>query len=206
MAPYAYDENGRRVMAPSKGELREKSILDEAEKQLIAVGADAMTVESIATAAGLTRGALYFYFRSKNDVLAALVQRIVIELSGAVSTRQKALPNLPQDALLSAIDLTRDLWSRHGAVMRAAVELSPSVPVIAQLWNGAREEIVESLQALVVAAAVETPDGSSDEDALVRALVGMTERVFYDASVAGSSLRTASETVATIWTRVLPFP
>jgi AcrR family transcriptional regulator len=210
MAPYAYDENGRRVVAPTKGALREKSILDEAEKQLVAGGADAMTVETIATAAGLTRGALYFYFRSKNDVLAALVRRIVVELSGAVATRRAAVPDSSHDALLSAIDLTRDLWARHGAVMRAAVELSPSVPVIAQLWDGARSEIVDSLRALVADGGTMSPstDPPSTEspstDAIVKALVGMTERTFYDASAAGTSLEDAAATVTTIWTKTLP--
>jgi AcrR family transcriptional regulator len=200
MAPYAYDENGRRVVAPTKGALREKSILDEAEKQLVARGAEAMTVETIATAAGLTRGALYFYFRSKNDVLAALVRRIVVELSGAVATRRAAVPDSSHDALLSAIDLTRDLWARHGAVMRTAVELSPSVPVIAQLWNGARSEIVDSLRALVAAGGTISPS----TDAIVKALVGMTERTFYDASAAGTSLEDAAAAVTTIWTKTLP--
>lgn len=203
MPPYAYDENGRRIVAPSKGELREKLILDEAEKQLIAVGPDAMTVESIATAAGLTRGALYFYFRSKNDVLAALVQRIVVELSGAVATRQRAVPGSPRAALVSAIDLTRDLWSRHGAVMRAAVELSPTVPVIAHLWEGARDDIRVAVRALAVAGGAPDEPGPEGAEALVRALVDMTEGGFHDAVARGTPLERAAETITTIWLRAL---
>ncbi|WP_213816953.1 TetR/AcrR family transcriptional regulator [Glaciihabitans sp. dw_435] len=202
MSPYAYDEQGRRVMAPTKGELREKVILDEAEKQLIAVGPDAMTVETIATAAGLTRGALYFYFRSKNDVLAALVQRIVVELSGAVATRGTVIPGSPREALLSAIDLTEDLWQRHGAVMRAAVDLSPSVPVIAQLWNGARDDITRSVRA-IVASDDEPADAADGQGDLVPMLVGMTERAFYDASVAGTPVAEATPAITTIWLRAL---
>jgi AcrR family transcriptional regulator len=201
VAPYRYDENGRRVVAPSKGELREKKILDEAEKQLVDAGPERLTVESIATAAGLTRGALYFYFRSKNDVLAALVQRITVELTGAVATRQAALPHSSHDALLSAIDLTRDLWARHGAVMRAAVELSPSVPVIEQLWGAARVEAVDSITALLIAAEYTE---TSETRALVGALVGMTERVFYEASRSRSSLDDAAKVVTTIWDRTFP--
>jgi AcrR family transcriptional regulator len=205
MAPYAYDENGRRVMAPSKGELREKSILDEAEKQLIAVGAEAMTVESIANAAGLTRGALYFYFRSKNDVLAALVQRMTVELTSAVATREVAVPGSPRDALRSAIDLTEDLWNRHGAVMRTAVDLSPSVPVIAALWNGAQDAITESVRAMAEAGDVPAGEGALEARSLVRVLVGMTERAFYDASSRGASLENTKTTVVAIWFRALEF-
>jgi AcrR family transcriptional regulator len=204
MAPYAYDENGRRVMAPSKGELREKAILDQAEQQLIQVGADAMTVESIANAAGITRGALYFYFRSKNDVLAALVQRVTVELTGAVATRERAVPDAPRSALESAIELTADLWSRHGAVMRAAVELAPTVPVIANLWNTTREDAIASVVRIAVNGGTADGGGPEDAPAVVRALVGMTERVFYDAVVAESDIGTAAATVRAIWARSLP--
>jgi AcrR family transcriptional regulator len=203
MPPYAYDEFGRRVAAPSKGELREKVILNEAEKQLAASGPDEMTVESIATAAGITRGALYFYFRSKNDVLGALVQRIVVELTSAVATRDTAAGGSPRRALTGAIELTQDLWTRHGAVMRAAIDLSPSVPVIAELWNGARDQTIASVRAIAVKAGTPDGNGPSDADALVRALIGMTERSFYDAATRGSSLSEAGETVTTIWMRVL---
>lgn len=204
MPPYAYDENGRRIAAPSKGALREKQILDEAEKQLLNTGHEAMTVESIATAAGLTRGALYFYFRSKNDVLAALVQRITVELTSAVATRRAAAPNSAHNALLSAIDLTRDLWSRHGAVMRAAVELSPSVPVIDQLWSSARFETIRSLTEITESASIEA--SASKRASVVSALVAMTERVFYEAVRSNSDLDAAAEVVAMIWSRTLPLP
>ncbi|MFZ4842452.1 TetR/AcrR family transcriptional regulator [Mycetocola saprophilus] len=203
MPPYAYDQNGRRVLAPTKGEQREKSILDEAEKQLVSMGAERMTVESIATAAGITRGALYFYFRSKNDVLAALVQRIVVELTGAVATRQRAIPGSARDALLSAIALTEDLWLRHGAVMRVAVELSPTVPVIATLWNEARESTVQSVIEIVGETAPLGREQDGDMAALSRALISMTERVFYEASAHDTPLSDATATLSTVWLRTL---
>lgn len=199
MPPYAYDEHGRRVASPSKGELRERKILDEAEQQLVQLGPEGMTVETIARAAGLTRGALYFYFRSKNDVLAALVQRVTAELQGAVASRQRALPDAPRDALRSAIDLTRDLWARHGAVMRAAVELAPSVSVIEQLWSATRDDTVRTVTELLESSGGVVPDDRTA--ALVGALVGMTERTFYEASRAGADLDDATEVITTIWDR-----
>lgn len=199
MPPYAYDEQGRRVASPSKGALRERKILDEAEQQLVQLGPEGMTVETIARAAGLTRGALYFYFRSKNDVLAALVQRVTAELQGAVASRQRALPDGPRDALRSAIDLTRDLWARHGAVMRAAVELAPSVSVIEQLWSATRDDTVRSVTELLESSGGVVPDDRTA--ALVRALVGMTERTLYEASRAGADLDDATEVITTIWDR-----
>lgn len=203
MAPYTYDENGRRVIAPSKGELREQLILDEAEKQLALIGSDAMTVASIASAAGLTRGALYFYYRSKNDVLAALVGRVVVELNDAIGSRTRAVPDSVRDAVESAIDLTRDLWLRHSAVMRAAVELSPSVPVIAHLWNGARATAARSIEDILLTDDNRDEVDGAETSVIVRALVALTERSFYDASVRDKSLDDAMNTVVTICVRAL---
>lgn len=203
VSPYAYDESGRRVQTPSKGQLRERAILDEAEKQLSALGPDAMTMETIATAVGLTRAALYFYFRSKNDVLAALVKRTTVELTGAVTTRRVAVPDSSAGALRSAIDLTRDLWTRHGAVMKAAIDLSASVPSIAALWDDARETIVDSVRLLVEDAPTFGDASADDDEALVRVLVAMTERAFYDATRRGASLTDTQRVVTLIWARSL---
>lgn len=51
------------------------AILDEAERMFCEKGYAAATVESISRAAGLTRGAFYWHFRDKNEVLAALHAR-----------------------------------------------------------------------------------------------------------------------------------
>lgn len=70
---------GRRGIE-RKGDVRERAILDTCEALLADKGYDAMTVGDIAQGAGITRGALYFYFGSKHEVVAALVARTVEHL------------------------------------------------------------------------------------------------------------------------------
>ena len=203
MSPYVYDERGRRVLAPTKGELRERAILDEAEKQLREVGPDAMTVESIANAAGINRATLYFYFRSKNDVLAALVQRAVNELTSGVATSDRAAGSAGAVAITEAIRRTALLWKTHGAVLRAAVDLTPSVESIAELWNRARTQVEQSCLAIVL------PDTSDDDElaqrlpAVIRALVAMTEREFYTTFARDEDLDESVDVLSLIWTRAL---
>lgn len=203
MSPYVYDERGRRVLAPTKGELRERAILDEAEKQLREVGPDAMTVESIANAAGINRATLYFYFRSKNDVLAALVQRAVNELTSGVATSDRAAGSAGAVAITEAIRRTALLWKTHGAVLRAAVDLTPSVESIAELWNRARTQVEQSCLAIVL------PDTADDDElaqrlpAVIRALVAMTEREFYTTFARDEDLDESVEVLSLIWTRAL---
>ncbi|MGJ5691915.1 helix-turn-helix domain-containing protein, partial [Streptomyces pratensis] len=65
---------GRRT-TERKGDVRERAILDTCEALLAHKGYDAMTVGDVAQGAGITRGALYFYFGSKQEVVTALVAR-----------------------------------------------------------------------------------------------------------------------------------
>jgi TetR/AcrR family transcriptional regulator, ethionamide resistance regulator len=199
--PYTYDDQGRRVAAATKGQRREHAILDEAEKQLVERGADAMTVESIATAAGITRASLYFYFRSKNDVLAALVSRAVGELTSGVSTSTQRDTRTPAEAIEESLRRTALLWTSHGAVLRAAVDLSPSVASIGEQWNGARADVEVSVLAIVGERLAETGDAERGP-VLVRALVAMTERELYTASARGD-VDDVVPVLATIWVRAL---
>ena len=59
-----------------KAEQRRASVqrlMDVARQQFIAQGYDATTVDEIAASAGMTKGAVYFYFKSKANLLVALL-------------------------------------------------------------------------------------------------------------------------------------
>lgn len=203
MPPYVYDARGRRVVAPSKGELRERSILNEAERQLREVGPDAMTVESIANAAGINRATLYFYFRSKNDVLAALVARVVDERVSGVATSDRVPDASAAVAITEAIRRTALLWQTHGPVLRAAVDLSPSVPAIAELWDQARSQITESAMSIVAQQTQSDRQLEARLPDVVRALVAMTERELYTASADADDIDRAVAIIDLIWQRTL---
>ena len=99
-----------------------------------------MTVGDIAEAAGITRGALYFYFASKQDVLTALVARTVQALqekSGAALADTAPV----EDVIATALERTAQLWREHGPVMRAAVDLGSTVPEIDRLWTEHRRRL-----------------------------------------------------------------
>ena len=73
-----FDEVTARGRPATKREQRAASIdalLSEALTLFITQGYHATTVEVIAQAAGLTKGAVYFYFKSKANVLTTLLDR-----------------------------------------------------------------------------------------------------------------------------------
>lgn len=197
-------QSPRRRSAPRKGDLREAAILDAAERQLSEGGADRITVETIATAAGISRGALYFYFGSKNDVLAALVERTTAAVVADIQAADQSAPADPGEALRQGIIQTARSWAEHGAVMRAAVELSPGVPQIEACWQSAIAAAGNATRPVLVRAGVPDDGGPHGARAISTALASMTERHFYRASKQGTSLTVAAQTLTHIWLAILP--
>lgn len=192
----------RTAPAVRKGDVRERQILDAAEKLLATRGYADMTVGDIAEEAGLTRGALYFYFASKQDVLTALVARTVQALqekSGAALTDTAPV----DEVIATALERTAQLWREHGVVMRAAVDLSSTVPEIDQLWTGTAEMFIEAIAAVLSRGGVAPGDGPVDGPALARALCWMIERSFYQASkISIDDLDYAKQTCEAVWQRM----
>lgn len=69
-APVADERKWRR-----RAEARPDELLDAALDEFIAKGFDSARVEDIAKRAGLSKGALYLYFKSKEELLRALIER-----------------------------------------------------------------------------------------------------------------------------------
>ncbi|MGH3645034.1 MAG: TetR/AcrR family transcriptional regulator, partial [Mycobacterium sp.] len=179
-----------------------RQILDAAEKLLATRGYADMTVGEIAQAAGITRGALYFYFASKQDVLTALVARTVQALqekSGAALVDTAPV----EEVISTALERTAQLWREHGLVMRAAVDLGSTVPEIDQLWTGTADVFAEAITAVLSRSGVPPGDGPGDAPALGHALCWMIERSFYRASkVSVADLDDAKQTCQAVWMRL----
>jgi TetR/AcrR family transcriptional regulator, ethionamide resistance regulator len=187
-----------RRAAESKGDLRERAILDTCEVLLTDKGYDAMTVNDIAQGAGITRGALYFYFGSKQEVVTALVARTVEHLWER--SRATAEADEPRAAVATAIRRTVELWNDHGPVMRTAIDLSLGVPEIGRLWNHTADLFIAAITAVLERAGVEPGGGPEQASAMARALCWMIERNFYHASQESrESLQNTSDTCEHIW-------
>jgi len=181
-----------------KGDVRERAILDACEALLAQKGYDAMTVGDIAQGAGITRGALYFYFGSKQEVVAALVARTVEHLWER--SRATAQAEDPRQAVAAAMRRTVELWNAHGLVMRAAIDLSLSVPEIGELWNRTADLFITAITAVLERAGVQAGSAPEQAAAMARALCWMIERTFYHASQESrEKLEEASATCEHIW-------
>lgn len=68
----------------SDAEATRESILDAAELEFLDNGVSRTTLERIARRAGMTRGAIYWHFRDKNDLFAAMVDRVRLPLQDLI--------------------------------------------------------------------------------------------------------------------------
>jgi AcrR family transcriptional regulator len=198
---------GRRGGAPSKGDRREQALLDAAETLLERGGLEQMTVDAIATGAGISRGSLYFYFGSKQEVLAALVDRTVAVVRADASLTARDAAADPVVAMEEAVRRVERTWREHGTVMRAAVDNAAGHPGIRAAWQETVEMFAATMTDLLVRAGVPDGSGTADAPALARALCWMTERAFYQASCASEEmLARAGETSTEIWRRIMAGP
>ena len=83
-------------------EVRKNEILDAAEQLFAAKGYEAATVNDILSAVNIAKGTFYYYFKSKEDVLDALIERrISLGVAQAEEIIASTLP--PVQKLLAVI-------------------------------------------------------------------------------------------------------
>jgi TetR/AcrR family transcriptional regulator, ethionamide resistance regulator len=184
----------RRRTAGRKGDSRELAILDVAER-LLDGGFDAMTVEAVARGAGISRASLYFYFGSKDDVLIALVARTMKDITERYAQATWSGTD-PRSILDQGLTATEQMWREHGRVMRAAVEVGPSIPVVLALWRDTLEDSAQRFRVVLEGCGVPDGDGPAEALGMSRALCMMAERSYYWSYVATADERLHEVTAA----------
>lgn len=192
---------GRRRNTGRKGDNRELAILDTAEELLEKDGFDRMTVEAIAKGAGISRGALYFYFGSKQAVLTALVARTMAAITSAATDAAADVGSSPELTIRTSLLSTESYWREHGRVMQAAVEFGPIVPEIGALWHGTVDGYIDAMSLVLERGGAIRSDGPADARSVAQALCWMTERNYYWSYVSTQAdhLREVTETCFLVW-------
>jgi AcrR family transcriptional regulator len=146
-----------------------------------------LNVERIATAAGISRTAFYFYFRDKRDLLMRLAADVSEQLYAQADIWFSGDGD-PEDEIREALTRIFALYQEHGVLIRAIVEVSTYEEDIATFWRGLLERFVEATRTRIEA---EQPSPAARATAF--ALTWMVERTFYqqlvqDAPVADDEL------------------
>ncbi len=207
MAAEASSRSPRRSAGPRKGERRQQAILDAAEQLLATTPFSHLTMDDIASRAGLSRSALYFYFASKEEVLTGLHRRIYDEMVRTMDPL--AVEGVPvAEAMSEAIERVADNWRAHSDALRTFHETAMASPAFEDVWRRRLEQHVTALTAIVEAerAAGRAEPGPPPARAIASAWFWMLENEFYKLFRRQHSRREERELVETmnvLWQRMI---
>jgi len=138
-----------------------------------------LTVSDILSAAGISRGTFYFYFDSKQDVLAELVRRAVAQGHDAASP-WLANPTDKVSALRTGTAAGARLWMANAPILRAIVENWRTDPRLTALWLEQMRTFTDATIAQIKADP-ETVKRLAGVNvvALASSLTWLSERVYY---------------------------
>jgi AcrR family transcriptional regulator len=180
----------RRPEAPTpKRQAIEAAVL-RAMEELLGDGATyaTLSVERIATRAGISRTAFYFYFADKRELLVRLASRLSDELYREADAWWSSAGDGPEQ-LTVALDRIAALYRAHGPLVCAIVEVSTYDEVVGPFWHALVGRFVdataERIAAEVAAGRAGAGGGGSGGGSPVKpeatafALVWMTERTLH---------------------------
>jgi AcrR family transcriptional regulator len=169
-----------------------------ATEELLADGSSFadLNVERIATRAGISRTAFYFYFRDKRELLMRLTADVSEELYVVAERWFAGEDDDPADALREIGELYRE----HAALLRVIVEVSTYDEEVAAFWRGLVGRFVEATRVRLEAGGTDLPP-----EATAFALVWMTERSFHQLTVQDEPIARAElvDALAEIWRRTV---
>ncbi|TDW28429.1 TetR/AcrR family transcriptional regulator [Cryobacterium psychrophilum] len=193
-----------RGSARPSGDERQDAILATAESLLAHRSLGDISIEDLARGAGISRPSFYSYFSSKQEVVIALLTRVIDEVEQALSTLPAEPASAAGDPWRSSISVFVDVFTKHEAVAATAMAARLHSPEIQALWAAAMESWVDYSARAITSERKRgaAPDGIPARDLAV-ALNLMNERVL-SASSAGEqpaiSPSSVVDVLASIWT------
>jgi AcrR family transcriptional regulator len=159
----------------------ESSVL-RATEELLSEGASyaELGIEKIATRAGISRTAFYFYFRDKRELLVRLTTDVNEQLMAVADTWWSGGGDI-RGALAGVAELYRE----HAALFRATVEVSTYDEEVAQFWRGLVGRFVDATEERIVAEQRAGRALPGNARSIAFALIWMTERSMYQQYVQG---------------------
>jgi TetR/AcrR family transcriptional regulator, ethionamide resistance regulator len=162
-----------------------------------------LTVDQIARAAGLSRTAFYFYFRSKHDLLRAAMEEVSDE-AFREADRWWHGEGEPRSLIRAAIEGVVDVYQRHVNLMRVGQEVAMYDPEMAALWQELMDRFIDATAEHLHAEQAAGRLRPLEPGAAAESLVWMMERCNYVYLGLGRRSRTeVVETLTAIWYHAL---
>jgi AcrR family transcriptional regulator len=158
-----------------------------------------LRVEEIATRAGLSRTAFYFYFRGKRELLLRLTEGVSERLYSEADAWWSD-GGAGEAALRDVLRRVTEVWGEHGVLLRAVVEATAYDEVVANFWRAMAARFVDATRARIEASAMPVAP-----EPTAFALCWMIERTCYQWSVQGRDFHDDGllDGLVAVWTRTL---
>ena len=98
-------------------DFRRRSILDATRRLIARRGFDAATMEQVGRDAGITKGAIYLYFRNKDQMILAAVEETAAEMVRRIEARINARSD-PWEQLCESIRAQMAIMEENGELLR----------------------------------------------------------------------------------------
>jgi AcrR family transcriptional regulator len=124
-------------VTPRRGTDRSNQILDAASSVFARLGFAPARMDDVAAESGLSKGALYLYFRSKEQLIDALVVRMIELETRRLSALRRSQGTVADRLLRFAVDYTDEIE-----------RLGPLVPIVLEVYARAtrHRDVREALQ------------------------------------------------------------
>jgi AcrR family transcriptional regulator len=168
----------RRARQLRKGDERETDLIRCAERQLVDGTFAAASVADLAGAAGVSRPTFYFYFASKDALLASVIEADHAEIAARLLDAL-GRPGTPAQRLEAAMATGADAWWEHRAAMSAAMQIGRRIPELGERMIASMEEVNACCTDLLMDHGT-VPERADREAAraLVQTLALLNERVY----------------------------
>lgn len=201
-SPGTTRSHSRRSARPS-GDDREHAILATAERLLGQRPLADISVDDLARGAGISRPTFYFYFKSKDALLLALLEPMIARADSAYDGAVQRIPENPRRMWRSGIKAFFTAFGSHRAIARAGTDAVATSPEFRAMWHGYMQKWIGQTAALITA---ERDRGAAPDTIpaldLATSLNQMNERTMM-ATLAGEQPAVAHDrvidTLAHIW-------
>ncbi|HEX6391599.1 MAG TPA: TetR/AcrR family transcriptional regulator [Solirubrobacteraceae bacterium] len=196
---------GGEPSAPTAKRVAVQTAVLEATEALLAEGTSypELKIERIATRAGISRTAFYFYFKDKRELLMRLTEEVTDELFAAADLWFSGPSDQALDEMRDALHQIAALYDVHGTLLRAIVEVSTYDEEFAQFWRGLTQRFADASTRRIEDEQKSGRAPEFDAAAASFALTWMTERTFYQHFVQGFERERVVDAVHGIWVRAI---
>jgi TetR/AcrR family transcriptional regulator, ethionamide resistance regulator len=177
-----------------------------ATEQLLGEGATYadLNIERIATRAGISRTAFYFYFADKRELLMRLTEDVTDELYTQADIWYSGSGD-PEAEIREALANIARLYVQHGTLLRVIVEVSTYDDEVAVFWRALVGRFIDATTTRIAAEQAAGKSSDDDPGATAFALCWMAERVLYQELVQGAPIPQEDlvDALVRIWMRTI---